>query len=88
MVDAGKGKIVDRVDPIRPRAAEYTMRIRPGTNARTIGPGPNFYDIRPVKGIKQKMNLQPTAVDGKRSPAWMFGQRSGRAPMIIPGDNC
>lgn len=84
----GKGKIVDRVDPIRPRAAEYTMRIRPSTNARTIGPGPIVYDIRPVKGIKNKNTLHPTAVDGKRSPAWAFGQRNGRAPMIIPGDNC
>lgn len=79
---------MDRVDPVRPKAAEYTMRIRPMTDVRTIGPGPIVYDIRPFKGIKNKDKLKPSAVDGKRSPAWEFGKRSERAPMIIPGDNC
>lgn len=86
--DKVKGKLVDRVDPTRPKAAEYTMRIRPPTSARTIGPGPIVYDIRPYKGIKNKENIKPIAVDGNRGPTWAFGQRSNRAPMIVPGDNC
>lgn len=63
------------------RGARYDIDKR-------VSPGPAAYDISKVKSVKVKGNLQPTAIDGKRAPAWPFGQRRRAPPMIIPGDNC